>query len=446
MLSPSSSCWPSPPWCGASAPSSPIAPTRSGRTGPRRGLSTPPPARSSARTSRSPAARRPRPRQRDRHDARRPWLTVTRRSAVGRVRRRRRRGRRRPRRGGCSDRCGGLRRSMRACVREERRRGAGPVAVVVGAVPAVHRRRPARRCARRATARRPRSTQLADQRRPSARRAGRVRSRQALPALVADQPAHEPLGGVLRIAGAVQRREPAVVDGHHSSHDSGVSYTTTPARARVTLGGRQGDVAAVAVAEHHRRPAGEQADEVGDVRVHRERPRVRLRPAVAPAVVAQHAVAVVEPPGQPEHAGRAVHRAVDQHDQRAVGGIPTSSAARSRSLDPHDPHHVGRGAAVRSGAPASTTTVSPWATSPLATACSTANHTMSSVDRVLVHLDGSTPHDSASARAVRWSGDTPEQSRRGPEAGHRPRRAARCGCSTGSPWRRRRRPPATRRG
>ncbi len=87
----------------------------------------------------------------------------------------------------------------------------------------------------------------------------------------------------------------------------------------VTLCQRQGDVAAVAVPEHDGRATVDEGDEIGDVGIDRERSAGAMRAGVAPAVVAQHAELLVETPRQQDHRRRAIHRPVDEGDQRRLG-------------------------------------------------------------------------------------------------------------------------------
>ena len=112
---------------------------------------------------------------------------------------------------------------------------------------------------------------------PRPRPAGRARVPRGsrLPPLVADQPAHEPLRRVGRIAAA-----PSRTAAHRRRRSSSATSRATTAASRTRRrrapgrgAGRPGpgDVAAVAVAEHDGRAPVEQGDEVGDLPVHPER-------------------------------------------------------------------------------------------------------------------------------------------------------------------------------
>ncbi len=84
------------------------------------------------------------------------------------------------------------------------------------------------------------------------------------------------------------------------------------------FGERQRHVAAVAVPEHDSGPPAEEGGEICDVRLDRERSAGAVRPGIAPPVVAQDPIVLIEPPRQPQHRRRAVQRAVDEGDERRV--------------------------------------------------------------------------------------------------------------------------------
>src|SRR5690606_1738321 len=176
------------------------------------------------------------------------------------------------------------------------------------------------------------------------------------------------------------------------------------------------DVAAVGVPDEHERFArsldtGDHRREIVDLALDVERPGMRARSPVATPVVAGHPELVVEPPAELEHAGRAIERPVDQDDVGATG------PSGGRRPDGHFTWTIrSTSAAVDASLvaePASTTTVSPWATRSCSTAVSTANQTISSVDPYVATSTGSTPHDKVSALTVLGFGDNATSGRAG---------------------------------
>ena len=113
---------------------------------------------------------------------------------------------------------------------------------------------------------------------------------------------------------------PAESPGHQSSHDSGVSYTTTRAHEIRPAGGEsERDVATEAVTEHDGRlrccaTSSASRSSMFASTVHGG--PTCGRSAVAAPVVADHPVVGVETPAQPEQAGRPVHRSVHHDDER----------------------------------------------------------------------------------------------------------------------------------
>ena len=191
------------------------------------------------------------------------------------------------------------------------------VAVVLAGQRAVHHHDRHVDAARRATAAvAPRSAISSTNATPSARRAARVDSGSAAhrssPIIrrmnCSAASAGDPVRRRAAPAGAArpprQPRQRHLVHGHR------------PHQFGMPLGERQGDVAAVAVPEHDGPPPVEQGDEVGDVGVDRERSAGAVRPGVAPAVVAQDAVAArraaataaPSPPSGPSPRGRGRQR------------------------------------------------------------------------------------------------------------------------------------------
>ena len=189
---------------------------------------------------------------------------------------------------------------------------------------------------------------------PRPRRGGprRVRRRQALPPLVADQPAHEPLGGVGRVAARRQRvaagrrrRPPVEPRQRRLVHADGPHEVGSPG------GQGEGDVAAVAVPEHDgrddRRAAATRSATCSSMP---NGPGVRRRAAVAAPVVAQHAVASSS--SRRESLSRPAERSIDPWISTTSGapsGPASSDQIARRHCDLHDAQHVGRRAAVAVG-------------------------------------------------------------------------------------------------
>ena len=203
---------------------------------------------------------------------------------------------------------------------------------------------------------------------------------QRLPSGVTDETAHEPLGGHL---GA------AFLSGDGRGTGGGSRPPRLPrhrclvhgdARDELGMAARRGEchVAAVAVPDDDGAPSGEQVDEIGHLRIDAERPGMGVGPAIAASVVAQHPVALVEAATELQHAGGPIHRTVhdgDERMRRVAGFLAPDARHAMRTM---------RSTSVlaplgRSGAPASTSTVSPVCTRPLVTARSVANQTRSSV-------------------------------------------------------------------
>src|SRR4029079_15470280 len=111
-----------------------------------------------------------------------------------------------------------------------------------------------------------------------------------------------------------------------------------------------------AVADQDCASAGQQVDEIGHLAAHGERSGMWARASVTAAVVPQHAEVGIEPTTEFEHPRRAVHRTVNECDQRPIRfagllgphRVHATRTMRSTSVDaPLAP----------SGAPASTSTV-----------------------------------------------------------------------------------------
>ncbi len=147
---------------------------------------------------------------------------------------------------------------------------------------------------------------------------------QAVPGRVADHPAEEALGHHRRvlvvdptIAGGTatgpggRRSEP----GHRRLvGGDGQDRTRTIGTERRA----QGDVTAVAVADHHAGPSVDDRKEVPDVAVQRVVDRRDVPRAVVAATVVRHRMQVVEPARHAGEAAGTVERAVDQHDDRGT--------------------------------------------------------------------------------------------------------------------------------
>ena len=211
--------------------------------------------------------------------------------------------------------------------------------------------------------------------------------------------------------------------------------------------------------------------EVVDVVGDRERRADIGRPAVAAPVVPDHLEPIGEPPAQPEHARRAVHRTVGEHDRRGAGrparfrpdpghpvvhrhvhrhstctmrstsvAVPTCRSDRRVLLARRD-----RTCDRPTARPASTSTVSPCAMRPCPSAVSTANHTISSVDSYVSTLHRVDTPDQRHRAHHRTGRATVRSSAPADGTGPSPAPCGRCACSTGSPPPTRRTRPATRR-
>ena len=185
--------------------------------------------------------------------------------------------------------------------------------------------------------------------------------RQRFPSRDPDDPPHERLGSLLGLArgfdchGPRRRPRPPRLPRQRRLVDR-----DSCDQRRVLLSGRQCDVAAIAVADDHRATASNHTDEICYLRSHIERAAVRNRLAVSAAVVPSDEEVLVQSTTEPQHSCRPIHRTMYEHDQRMrrVTGL----------LGPHWGHETRtmRKTSVlaplgRSGAPASTNTVSPAA-------------------------------------------------------------------------------------
>src|SRR5690606_8462513 len=160
-----------------------------------------------------------------------------------------------------------------------------------------------------------------------------------------------------------------------------------------------------AVADQRGRAAVEDGEQVLDVVLATVGAGHGAGAGVAPPVVAQDAVAVLEHPGGAAEACRAVHRAVDEDDQRGVLGAglhhvegrPGRHRMRTiRSTSVAPSLHVGE--------PASITTMSSWCTRPASTTPPTAYQTSSSSVSHTRTGRGTTPQLRVSWRTVRSDG------------------------------------------
>src|SRR5680860_724979 len=152
------------------------------------------------------------------------------------------------------------------------------------------------------------------------------------------------------------------------------------------------------------RDTGEHRVQIGDVLIDPERAVAGDRPPVATAVVAGHAIPVVQPPAELQQSSGTVERTVDQRDVRSI--VP--ARRRGPDLGQRTVTTCMTLAAVvasRSGEPASTSALSPTATRPYSSALATAAVTISELLSDASTSSGQTPHESASELTVRTLGD-----------------------------------------
>ena len=193
-----------------------------------------------------------------------------------------------------------------------------------------------------------RSTISATRACPSARRAERVRSGSRSHSSSPSKPAQELLGGVLRTAGLVGRhggggrrraRPPRLPRQRRLVHADGVDGLGSP------HGGRQGHVAAVAVADERRVPPVEEVQQVVDVGlapVRTGQPPTTGRSPAGRSAGRGSGRRAAEPPGRSPSSGPSCRGPAPPAPHRA-GRSPRRGG--HGSPDPHDPQHVGRAVA-----------------------------------------------------------------------------------------------------
>ena len=159
--------------------------------------------------------------------------------------------------------------------------------------------------------------ELAHQGRTLSQALGAGGGRQAVPDPVPDHPPREGVGrggrALLR-ADADRVATGGVVGPPGLPRHGRLVRADGPEEGRVAFGGREGDVASVAVAEDDGRPAIDDRHQVVHLLVDAERRPDAHRAPVAAAVVRHDPEVVGQRPGRLAHPARAVHGPVDEHD------------------------------------------------------------------------------------------------------------------------------------